>query len=130
MGLVDIHNILFNAHVLYCVLLGGWAFLTALRRDTLTGGFWGAIASGSILAGVIMLVGILLLLQGFQLPRAYIYLLYMAWLVVTLPGLFALRAGRDDANAALTFAILAFFNAATSLSMAQRFLTAFTPPVS
>lgn len=130
MGLVDIHNILFNAHILYCVLIGGWAFLTAMRREQLSGGFWGAIASGAIFAAIIMILGIILLLQGMQLPRPYIYLLYMAWLVITLPGLFTLLRGRDDRSAAFTFALLAFFNAATSLSMAQRFLTAFTPPAS
>ena len=58
--------------------------------------------------------------QGLRPERIVTYYLYMSWLVIIMPGLFTLLRGRDDRNAAIAFAILSFFNAATSLSMLQR----------
>ena len=37
-----------------------------------------------------------------------------------MPGLFSLMSGRDDRQSALAFALLAFFNFSTSLSMIER----------
>jgi len=120
MGLNDIHNIFFNAHILFCVALGVWAALMAARSESISGNYWGAIATSAILAAIILIIGVVMLLSGLRPPRLLIYFLYMAWLVVILPGLFTMLQGRDDRTAALYFALLAFFNAATSFSMLQR----------
>ncbi len=120
MNLNDIHNILFNAHILYCFALGVWAAVTSARNESISGNFWGAVATSAILAGIVMLVGIAMTLQGLRPQRILIYYLYMLWLVIIMPGLFTLLRGRDDRSAAAAFSILAFFNAATSFSMIQR----------
>lgn len=120
MGLNDIHSIFFNAHILFCVALGVWAAVMAARSQPISGNYWGAIATSTILAAIILIVGVLMALSGLRPPRLLIYFLYMAWLVVILPGLFTMLRGRDDRTAALYFALLAFFNAATSFSMLQR----------
>ena len=44
----------------------------------------------------------------------------MFWLVLMMPGLYSILRGRDDRNAAIAFSILAFFNAATAISMYER----------
>ena len=67
-------------------------------------------------------VGVALLLSGMQ-PRSgrvVVYLLYMLWLAIIMPGLFSLMSGRDDKRAALAYALLAIFNFTTSLSMLER----------
>ena len=92
----------------------------AFRSQPISGNFWGAVASYAILAGVVLLIGIVMTLQGLRPERIVTYYLYMGWLVVIMPGLFTLLRGRDDRNAAIAFSILAFFNAATALSMYQR----------
>ena len=72
--------------------------------------------------GVTLLVGAALLLSGLQ-PRSgrvVVYLLYMLWLAIIMPGLFSLMSGRDDRHAALAYALLAFFNFGTTLSMMER----------
>ncbi len=120
MGLNDIHNILFNAHILFSVAMGVWAMSMAVRSQSISGDFWGALATITVLASVVLAVGLIMLLQGLRPPRLTLYLLYMAWLVIIMPGLFTMLRGRDDRNAAIAFAILAFFNATTSLSMLQR----------
>jgi hypothetical protein len=120
MGLNDIHNILFNASILYSLVLGVWSATMAFRSQSISGNFWGAVASYAILAGIVLVIGIVMTLQGLRPERIVTYFLYMGWLVVIMPGLFTLLRGRDDRNAAIAFSILAFFNAATSLSMFQR----------
>jgi hypothetical protein len=122
MGLNTVHNILFNAHILFSLALGIWAAVMAARSQSISGNYWGAVATGSVLAGMVALIGIIMTLQGLRPPRLIVYFLYMAWLVVIMPGLFSMLRGRDDRSAAIAFAILAFFNATTSASMAQRFI--------
>lgn len=117
-----IHGILFNMHILYSLALGVWASVLAARNESISGNFWGAMLTSALLAGAILLVGIVMLLSGMQprSERVVVYILYMLWLAVIMPGLFSLLRGRDDRSAAIAFALLAFFNASTSFSMLTR----------
>lgn len=123
MDLNTVHGVLFNAHILYSFALGIWAAVMAGRNEPISGNFWGAVATYAILAGIVALIGILMTLSGLRPQRLTLYLLYMGWLVVIMPGLFTLLRGRDDRSAAIAFAILGFFNAFTSTSMVQRMVT-------
>ena len=115
-----IHSILFNMYTLYALILGVWAAVMAGRNQPISGNFWGAVATGTILAAVILLVGIVMLLQGLRPERLLTYILYMLWLVLIMPGLYSMLRGRDDRDAAIAFSVLAFFNAATAVSMLER----------
>ena len=119
----DIHSILFNMYIFYMLALGVWAGSMAARDQSISGGFWGAVAISAGLAGLTLLIGVLLSLQGLRPQRALLYYLYMLFLVIIMPGLFTLLRGRDDRSAALAFALLAIFNASTAFSMAQRGVT-------
>jgi len=119
-----IHGILFNMHILYSLALGVLATVIAAQNQPISGNYWGAMVTNALLAGGILIVGIVLLLSGLQ-PRSgrvVVYILYMLWLAIIMPGLFTLMRGRDDRQAALAFALLAFFNASTSYSMIERAL--------
>jgi hypothetical protein len=123
MDLNDLHGILFNMHIFYSIALGIWAAYMAAQNQSISGGFWGAVAISAGLAAVVTLIGVLMTLQGLRPQRIVIYYLYMAFLIVIMPGLFTLLRGRDDRSAAIAFSILAFFNATTSFSMMQRAIT-------
>jgi hypothetical protein len=123
-----LHTILFNMHIMYAVILGIYSAVLASRNEGLSGNFWGAMGIYTGLAGLTLLVGVLLSLQGYTMERPTIYFLYMLFLVIIMPGLFSLLRGRDDRNAAIAFAILAFFNASVSISMFQRGLVAWIHP--
>lgn len=123
MSLDTIHTNLFVAHILYSVALGIWATILASRGESISGNFWGAIATYSILAIIITIVGIIMTAQGLRPARLSLYYLYMAFLVVIMPGLFSMLRGRDDRSAAIAFAILALFNASVSFSMIDRMVT-------
>ena len=121
----SVHGILFNAHIIYSFALGIWATAMAARNESISGNFWGAVATYVILVAVTTLVSIVMALQGLQ-PRSSrmtVYFLYMAFLLVIMPGLFSLLRGRDDRSAGIAFAVLAFFNASTSISMVTRELS-------
>jgi hypothetical protein len=120
MGLNDIHAIVFNMHILFSLILGIWGAMLALRNQPISGNYWGAVATSTIVAGVVILIGIAMTLMGLRPQRVVTYYLYMLWLVVIMPGLYSLLRGRDDRNAAIAYTILCFFNAATSASMFQR----------
>lgn len=118
----ELHGILFNAQILYSVFLGIWAAVQAGRGESVSGNFWGAILTYALLVGVTLVIGIILALQGME-PRdgrLWLYFLYMAFLMVIMPGLFTLLHGRDDRRAGLAFALLAFFNASVAISMVTR----------
>jgi hypothetical protein len=123
MDLNTVHSILFNAHILYSLALGIWAAVMAARNEAISGNFWGAVATYAALAGMTALVGIAMTASGLRPGRLTLYFLYMAWLVIIMPGLFTLLRGRDDRSAAIAFALLGFFNAFTSASMVQRMVT-------
>lgn len=120
MNLNDLHYILFNMHILYSILLGIWAAYMAVQNQSISGSFWGAVVISAGLAGAVTAVGVVMTLQGLRPQRLVLYYLYMAFLIVIMPGLFSLLRGRDDRSAAVAFSVLALFNATTSFSMAQR----------
>lgn len=120
MDINAIHSTLFNMHIFYSLILGIWGAVMAARDESISGNYWGAVATGTILAGIVLLIGIIMTLMGLRTARMVTYYLYMAWLVVIMPGLYAMLRGRDDRSAAIAFSILSFFNTATSISMFQR----------
>lgn len=120
MGLSDLHTIFFNAHILFSVFLGLWSVSMAMRGESISGNFWGAIATITLLGAGVTVIGIIMTAQGLRPERLTLYYLYMAWLVIIMPGLFTILRGRDDRDAAIAFGILCLFNAITSFSMLQR----------
>jgi len=123
--MAEIHGILFNAHIIFSVILGFWAAVMAARDESISGQFWGAVATYTILIAVTFLIGLLLTAQGLRPgpednKRLTLYILYMAFLLVIMPGLFSMLRGRDDRSAGIAFGILAFFNASVSVSMMDR----------
>lgn len=122
-SLLPVHTILFNMQMLYSFAIGVYAAWLGARQTSLSGNFWGTIAVYSILNIVVFVVGLILLFSGYHIQsgdRTFIYILYMLFLIVILPGLFAIMQGRDDNRAAITFGVVAMFNAAVSFSMMDR----------
>jgi hypothetical membrane protein len=130
--LSDVHGIFFNAILVFSGILGVWAVVMAARNQSISGDFWGAVATLAGLSLVTILVGVVLALQGFAPVdgRTNIYFIYMAWLVIIMPGMFTQLRGRDDASAAIAFAMLAIFNLFVGLSMQSRGLVGPWVPVS
>jgi len=121
--MLAIHEILFNMVVMYSTVLGVYGTVLAARDGNLSGNFWGSVGIFAGLSAVTLVFGIIIALSGGIIAsgeRNNIYFLYMAFLLVIMPGLFSMLRGRDDRNAAIAFAVLAFFNASVAFSMWQR----------
>lgn len=129
--LVDGHNILFMMQSLYSFLIGVYAAWLGAQDKPLSGNFFGTIAVYALLNTVVLVVGLILLFSGYQIQsgnRITIYILYMLFLIVILPGVFSIMQGRDDRRAAITFGAFAMFNAAVSYSMLDRGLATWILP--
>jgi hypothetical protein len=121
--LLAAHTILFNMQMLYSFGIGLFAAWLSAKNTPLSGNFWGMIAIYSILNIVVFVIGLILLFAGYHIQsgdRSFIYILYMLYMIVILPGIFAINQGRDDNKAAVIFGVAAMFNAAVSFSMMGR----------
>lgn len=118
-----IHDRLFFAQMVYSFIIGIYAAWLSAGKKPLSGNFFGTIAVYAVLNTIIFVMGIVLLIGGYTIEgggRVVIYILYMLFLIVILPGLFSIMSGRDDRSAGLTFGMFAMFNAAVSFSMVER----------
>lgn len=120
---VDIHAALFNMQTLYSFIIGIYAAWLGAQEKPLSGNFFGTIAIYAILNVIVLAIGLILLFNDYTVAsdeRVFIYILYMLFLIVILPGLFTIMQGRDDRRAAMIFGAFAMFNAAVSYSMFAR----------
>jgi hypothetical protein len=102
-----------NAYIIFSFLLGIYAAFLGANGRTLSGNFWGAMWTNTVLAAVVLLVAIVLLIMGVQAKRS-VYYLYGLYFVISLPGLFAIQSGNDNRRAAFFFAVVAVFNSAAA----------------
>ncbi|MCS6869941.1 MAG: hypothetical protein RML95_11690 [Anaerolineae bacterium] len=109
--------ILSNAYTLFCLFLGLWAGSNALRGEGLSGNFWGAMWTATLLGIAGLIVWLLRTLANE--PLRWVYFLYSLFFVLVMPGTFSLLRGRDDRTAAAVFAGVAIFAALASLSAAD-----------
>jgi hypothetical protein len=110
-------TIINTAYVLYCFALGIWAGVIAIRGGTLGGQFWGAMWMSSVLGLMALLAWVGRAIAGEQLRS--VYLLYVLFFIIVLPGTFALMRGRDDRVAAGIFSAVAIFSALAAISAAD-----------
>jgi hypothetical protein len=107
-------GILNNAYIMFCLALGIWAGVLAIRNRPISGEFWGAMWMCTILAGIGLLVWLGRAISGEQLRG--VYFLYELFFIIVLPGTFALLRGRDDRTATIIFAGIAIFAALSAIS--------------
>ncbi len=109
--------ILNTAYILFNILLGLWAALNAARGQGLDGNFFGAMWLCTLIPVAGLVVWLLRSLAGENLR--WVYVLYLAFFIVVLPGTFAILRGRDDRVAAAIFAGVAIFAALSAISAAD-----------
>jgi hypothetical protein len=128
--MIAVHEVLFTMQALYSFVLGVYAAWLGARDEQLSGNYWGSVAIYVILNVIVFAVGLTLLFTGHTIEsgdRIGIYILYMLFLIVIMPGLFSILRGRDDRSAAIYFGVIAMFNAAVSYSMLARGLATWLP---
>jgi hypothetical protein len=109
-----VHARLANAMILYSVVAGVWGIVSGLRRQSVSGSYWGIIAVAEVLFVAQALVGITLWFGGEQ-PARWVHILYGVVAILSLPAFYAMSKGRDDPRASSTYGLLFFFLVAIAL---------------
>src|SRR5579871_4921318 len=110
-------NITNTSYILFCFALGIWAGVLWLNGRGLSGQYWGAMWTCTILAVLNLVLWLARAVSGEELRG--VYLLYELYFVIVLPGTFTRIRGRDDRLAAAIFAGVTIFSALAAISSAD-----------
>lgn len=114
MDLAIVHSRLANAMILFAVIAGLWGLVAGIRRQSMSGNYWGIIAVAEILFLAQAVVGIVLWLGGDR-PARGVHILYGVVAILSLPAYYVLSKGQDDSRAVWVYTLLFFFIVAISL---------------
>ncbi len=103
-----IHDRLANATLLFSAICVGWGLLNFLRRQPVTGSYWGALVILQILAMTQVVVGMLVFVTAGSenLARPIVHALYGATLILSLPAAYVYSKGKDTRNENLIYALV------------------------
>jgi len=114
MDLSLIHDRLANAMLLFSIIAGLWGFVGGLRRQSMSGNYWGIIAVAELLYLAQGLVGVILWLGGDR-PARSVHILYGVVAVLSIPAFYFTSKGRDDQRTVWIYSLLFFFLVAITL---------------
>ncbi len=101
---ITIHRELSRLVNLYPLLVGIYSLFLFVRKQPPDGGLNSALVIGEGLFAVEVIVGLMLLLFGFQ-PARSIHVLYGITIVLTLPAIFAFTRGRNTTRESLLYGL-------------------------
>jgi hypothetical protein len=106
---LQLHNVLSNAAVLFFLLLGLWGLFRAFRKHGVDGSYMGALVIGELIFVVQAVLGIIMAIGGASPGRGTFHFLYGAFALVAMPGLFAYLRGDDSNKAQWYYGLAAVF---------------------
>ena len=104
----ELHGVLSQSTLLFFLLLGIWGIIRAIRKNGVNGSYIGALVIGELLFVLQAVLGVILWIGGGR-PGRTIHILYGAFALIALPGLFAFLKGDDSNRAQWYFGLLTFF---------------------
>jgi hypothetical protein len=117
MNLVQIHEGLARACVIFSLLIGVYGLWRYFRNQGVSGNLWGMLAAGELLYLAQAVVGMMLYGLGARPAsgRTWVHILYGVLLVIVLPGAYTYLRGRDGRREALLYGLIGLFLAGISL---------------
>ncbi|HSN78694.1 MAG TPA: hypothetical protein VL334_26790 [Anaerolineae bacterium] len=108
MSIDFIHARLANAALLFSVICFAWGLLNFIRKQPVTSSYWGALVILQILAMAQVVIGIVVYasMDGGQLARPIVHLLYAATLVISLPAAYVYTGGKDTQRENMIYALV------------------------
>lgn len=108
MSLAFIHGRLAAATLLFCAICVAWGVLNYLRKQPVTGSYWGALVILQLLAVAQVVVGIVVYAttSGGELLRPIVHMLYGATLLISLPAAYVYSGGKDTRRENLIYALV------------------------
>ena len=108
MSLTIIHQRLATTMILFNIIAAVWGLVIYFRDRSITGNYWGILATGELLILAQAVLGFVLWIQGAQ-PGRGIHLLYGVVAAITLPAIYGFSQGRDDRRMALGYSLILLF---------------------
>lgn len=115
MTLVEVHEALSRACVIFSLIIGVYGLWRFFRAQGVSQDYWGVLAIGELLYLAQAVVGTVLWVEGGRPGREWVHLLYGIVAIITVPGAFAFTRGRDGRREALIYAVIGLFMAGVSL---------------
>src|SRR5687767_4150393 len=115
MGLLQVHQALANASLIFSLIIAAYGFWRYFRRQGVDGNLWGVLASGELLYVAQVVVGLALLATGLRPARLAVHLLYGALLALVLPFTYVATRAADTRRETLLYAAVGLFLAGISL---------------
>lgn len=110
MSLVEFHGRLANTVLLYIIILCLWGFWRVIRKENISGSFWGSLVIAEILILAQGALGAYLWLIALRPERGGMHVLYGIVGVLGLPAVYVFTKGRDGRREMLLYALILFFN--------------------
>ena len=105
MSVPEIHARLANTAMIYCAILAMWGLFRFIRKEGLSGGYFGAIVIAEILLVIQGTVGVFLWRGAGRYHPGYVHWLYGFVLVLSAPIVYAYTKGRQDRPEMLLYAV-------------------------
>jgi hypothetical protein len=115
MGLLQIHQALANACLIFSLIIAAFGFWRYVRGQGIDANFWGALAAGELLYIGQVVVGLVVLATGLRPARLDVHLLYGAVLALVLPAAYVGTRAADTRREALLYAAIGLFLAGIAL---------------
>lgn len=115
MGLLQVHQSLATACLIFSAIIAGYGFWLYFRKQSIDGSFWGVLAAGELLFLAQIVVGVVVLFTGLRPARIAVHLLYGVVLGLVLPGAYVATRAADSHREAGLYAVIGLFLAGISL---------------
>lgn len=115
MTLVQVHEALSRACVLFSLIIGLYGLWRFFRKEGVDGNFLSILAAGEVLYVAQGIIGVALFVMGERPARTAVHILYGVLIVIALPATFAYLRGREERREALIYALVGFFLAGLAL---------------
>jgi heme A synthase len=115
MTLVQVHEALSRACVLFSLIIGLYGLWRFFRKEGVDGNFLSILAAGEVLYVAQGIIGVALFVMGERPARTAVHILYGVLIVIALPATFAYLRGREERREALIYGLVGFFLAGLAL---------------
>lgn len=106
MSIVMIHGRLATTGMLFAGICVAWGLLNFLRKQPMTGSYWGALVILEALMIIQVVLGAVVYFSGGQLARPIVHFLYAATAILSLPAAYVYTGGKDTQRESLLYAVV------------------------
>ncbi|MCC7353679.1 MAG: hypothetical protein IT330_07965 [Anaerolineae bacterium] len=109
MDLTFLHARIATAAILFAAICGVWGVINYLRKERVSGNYWGTLAIGELLMVAQGVLGVILWLEAQRPARPAMHILYGVVAIITWPAAYVFTQGRDTRHESLIYGVIGLF---------------------